>query len=404
MKEPGESRRWETMPFARPKFTVNEILRRYGADYSSVYKMNAQQRKVMRILSMCRTEALGGHLEICDNCCFERPVYNSCGERHCPSCQGKLARIWVKRRLDELINVHHFHCAFTVPAQLNVLAFRFPALFYDLLFKAAAAALLELTRKVYGGRPGMIGILHTWGQELWLHPHIHFIVTGGALSADRRSWTSAPTNYFLDVFELSPIFRKHLCARLRRAKFDYPGIAELIDDVEALNWNVYCEPPLAGPEKVVEYIGRYTHSVAISNWRIVDVSDSGKVTFTCKNYAKQVKDCPPPVEFRKLGAVEFIRRFMLHVLPKGFRKIRFYGILAGTERARNLEACERLLGKAPEPAVEDRTVPPGTPLPDDSPLLCPRCKSGCMQYYKELPANGRAPPVVQPYRRSRHAA
>ncbi len=395
------------MAGGRPQFTVNEILRRYGADYSRAYRMNAQQRKVMRILSMCRTEALGGHLEICDHCGFERPVYDSCGDRHCPSCQGKLARMWVKRRLDELINVHHFHCVFTVPAQLHHLAFRFPRRFYNLLFKSAAAALLETARQVYGGRPGVIAILHTWGQLLWLHPHVHFIVTGGALSDDRRRWTSAPSDYFLDVRELSALFRKRLCARLRRARLDHPGIGELIDEAEARDWVVYCKPPMTGPEKVVEYIGRYTHSVAISNWRILDVSDSGEVAFTWKDYANQVEGFPAPVKPTALGAVEFIRRFMLHVLPRGFRKIRFYGILAGTERARNLEACERLLGRAPEPSPETQTVlaeATETELPEDSPYLCPRCKIGCMQDYKTIPAGGRAPPVVHPFRRHRHAA
>jgi hypothetical protein len=395
------------MASGRPQFTVNEILRRHGAEYSRAYKMNAQQRKVMRILSMCRTEALGGHLEICDHCCFERPVYDSCGDRHCPSCQGKLARMWVKQRLDELINVHHFHCVFTVPEQLNDLAFRFPTRFYNLLFKSAAAALLEMSQRVYGGRPGVIAILHTWGQLLWLHPHVHFIVTGGALSADRQTWTSAPSGFFLDVCELSALFRKRLCARLRRARFDYPGISELIDKVAARDWVVYCEKPLAGPEKVVEYIGRYTHSVAISNWRILEVSDSGEVTFTWKDYARQLENRPAPVEHKTLGAVEFIRRFMLHVLPKGFRKIRFYGILAGAERAENLAACERLLGKAPEPAPELPQLSAeatGETLPEDDPYLCPRCRIGCMQNYKTIPASGRAPPVVQPFRRHRHAA
>jgi hypothetical protein len=303
---------------------------------------------------------------------------------------------------------------FTIPDTFNVLVPRNERVFYNILFKAAWQALKYLCGKRFGGEPGAIAVLHTWGQTLWLHPHVHMIVTGGALSNDRTNWASGSEEFLVDVFELSAEFRKRFCRLLRRAKLTFRGDAaryadpaafsEWLDHQEARDWVVFCKKPFSGPETVLEYISRYTHRVAVSNRRLLNVSDEGTVTLAYQDYRRMDAEGRPLQTSVDLGAEEFIRRFLQHVRPPGFRKIRAYGILAGSEKSAKLAACRELLGaeSAAEPAAED-----DGPAEDDSDCahVCPRCGQGRMRPSAPLPGSdpdyrrGRAPPPE-----ARHAA
>jgi hypothetical protein len=393
----------------RTEFDVGEIFRRWGPAYSRTHPMTAQQRKVMRILAMCRTSALGGHLERCDRCGRERPVYNSCGERHCPTCQGALARKWLERRLEDVLNTAYFHTIFTLPDTFDCLVAGNEATLYDLLLRAAADALKALAQKHLDGQPGIVAILHTWGQTLWLHPHVHCIVTGGALSADRRRWRSTGPTGLFDVYELSAAFRDRFCALLRRARLVFTAetghLAErtafegFVDGQQARDWVVYCKPPVAGPQQVLEYISRYTHRVAISNRRIVDVTDEGRVTFAYKDYADRDAAGNPRGKTLTLTAVAFIGRFLRHVLPRGFRKIRTYGILAGRDSQAKLAASRALLG----PVEQPETVSEADDAPSSAAECCPHCGGNSMRRVATLHPQ-RAPPVVLPWTKPGEAA
>lgn len=382
---------------------VGEIIRRFGAAYTCSRPVSAWHRRVLRALAACRTAALGGHLERCEACSFERPVYNSCGNRNCPTCQGKLSRKWLSGRMADLLNTPYFHCVFTLPDAFNVLAGYNASVLYGLLFKAASETLKAMARKhLDGGQLGMIGVLHTWGQTLWLHPHVHFVVTGGALSADRSSWFSTGPDFLFDVYEMSGAFRKRFCALLRKATLDFSGEASHLADPgrfeafvaeqEARGWVVYCKKPFAGPRQVLAYIARYTHRVAISNRRIVDVAEDGTVTFDYKDYSADSGRAP--TRRMRLSAVEFIGRFLRHILPRGFRKIRAYGLLAGANKAEKLAAARALLGPTPDleqDCTEEREDDP------PSQALCPQCGRGIMRRHREL-LPGRAPPVIRPWK------
>jgi len=365
-------------------------------------------------LSACRTADLGGHLEKCDACAYEHPVYNSCGSRHCPMCQGKLARRWLKKRMDELLPTPYFHCVFTIPDTFNVLVPCNERVFYGLLFKAAWQSLKYLSKKHLGGEPGVIAVLHTWGQTLWMHPHIHCVVTGGALSADRKRWVSSGSEFLFDVFELSAEFRKRFCRLLRRAKLSFGGAAsaysdpaafeELVASQEARDWVVYCKKPFAGPETVLEYISRYTHRVAVSNRRLLDVADDGTVTLAYQDYRRTDAEGRPLQTSMELCAEEFIRRFLQHVLPPGFRKIRMYGLVAGSEKHAKLAACRTLLGAEPGTAP-DAGQDDSTEGDADHEHLCPRCGKGHMQLSGPLPGAQSAPESrAPPHREVRDAA
>ena len=393
----------------RTEHDVGEILRRHGREYSRSHPVSARQRRVMQPLASCRTAELGGHLERCDGCGHERPVYNSCGDRHCPKCQGAAARKWLDARLGELLPVPYFHCVFTIPDSLNVLVPRNERVFYGLLFRAASAALRHLARRHFGGDLGVVAVLHTWGQTLWLHPHIHCIITGGALSRDRSRWVSWSSRFLFDVAELSGEFRRRFCRLLRRAALtldatqgspaDASTVEELITEAESQYWTVYCKKPFSGPADVLRYVSRYTHRVAISNRRIQAVSNDGTVTFSYKDYRDKDVLGRPRQKSMTLSATEFIGRFLRHVLPRGFRRIRSYGILAGRERAAKLAACREILG--PTAAVEQD--PTAAVCPDTA--RCPACGNGMMLRVLLLHPQ-RGPPVVLPWTRSgvAHAA
>jgi hypothetical protein len=345
----------------------------------------------MEALASCRTSSLGGHLERCGQCGFEQPVYNSCGNRNCPTCQGKLARKWLSARLADLLNTSYFHCVFTIPDTFNVLVPYNETVIYNLLFKAASGTLKHFAKRDLGGQPGMVGVLHTWGQTLWLHPHVHFLMTGGALSDDHARWRSTGPDFLFDVYQLSADFRKRFCKLLRRARLVFRGDSEsyadrtvfeaFVSGQEARPWIVYAKKPFSGPAQVLEYISRYTHRVAISNRRIIDVSADGEIAFTWKDYRSAPPDGPAPERIMQLGAIKFIGRFLRHILPRGFRKIRSYGILAGKNRTEKIAAARVLLGPAelPETSGEDT----------DSPELCPECGEGTMKPFASIPS---APP------------
>ena len=385
---------------SRTEFSVGGIMHDWGAEYCRTHSVSSAHSRVLKALAACRTAALGGHKEQCDRCGFERPVYNSCGNRHCPLCQGKLARRWLKRQMADLLPVAYFHVIFTVPDTLNLLVPGNERLFYALLFRAARQALLHLAKKYLGGEPGMIAVLHTWGQNLWLHPHLHFIVTGGALSADRKRWVSTGDQCLFDVHEISAEFRDRFCRLLRRVPLrfggrsahlqDPPAFEAFVKRLEARSWVVFSKKPFAGPEKVLEYISRYTHRVAIANRRITGVDADGRVHFTYKDYSDKSHGDQPPEKPMDLPAAEFIRRFLLHVLPAGFRKIRFSGFLGGPERSAKLAACRALLPATPPPQAGAAKAAESA---DPDPLQCPCCGKGTMRPTEPLPA-GQSPLIV----------
>jgi hypothetical protein len=345
----------------------------------------------MHAIESCRTAALGGHVERCDACGFERIAYNSCRNRHCPKCQALAKALWREARRAELLPVRYFHVVFTLPHDLNPLAQANKDAIYALLFQAAADTLKTFGRdpRHLGGKIGFTALLHTWDQQLHYHVHLHCVVPGGALSPDGATWLSAHGDYLFPVKALSLVFRAkfieglHECADNGRLAFpQQPDALDiLVERLWSVDWVVYCKPPFAGPEKVLDYLSRYTHRVAISNHRLVDVAE-GRVTFRYRDRrdGDTVKLCT-------LTPDEFIRRFLLHVVPKGFKRIPHYGFLAGKAKARDLPRCRALLG-----------VPPQLPKPTDratQELLleltgfdltqCPHCHEGTMRFLGGLP-------------------
>jgi hypothetical protein len=336
-------------------------MRLYGPAYSQSHAMFKEQRRAMVAIASCRTAALGGHVEACERCSTERQAYNSCRDRHCPKCGGILTRKWLAEQLGDLLPVTYFHSVFTLPSSFNILVPRNEKTIYNALFAAATDTLKALAWRYWQAEPGIIAVLHSWGQTMMLHPHIHCIVTGGGLSIDGSGWVRNPSDSFLfDVHECSNEFRKRFCRQLRRGhgEMTFSGdtaayacvdaFAGFIAEQEARDWVVYTQPPAAGEAVALRYLSRYVHRVAISNSRILDLSADGMVTFDYKDYAT-VDAAGVPVHKRMtLSAVEFIGRFLRHVLPDNFRRIRHYGILAPAGKADRLARIRQML-KADEP-------------------------------------------------------
>lgn len=374
---------------------VGEIFRTFGAAYRAKYNLPTQHRKVMSAIEKCRTSALGGHLDKCNTCGYERPSYNSCGNRHCPQCGALAKEAWVQARLDELLLATYFHVVFTIPHQLNYLALINQKVIYDILFRAAAETLLVLGAdpKHVGGQIGFIAVLHTWGQTMIDHPHLHCLVPGGGLSPDGRTWLlpkkmTKNKAFFVHVNILSDLFKKKFLAYLKHAyqegQLKFVGKIEslgeessfraLINKLYKKGWVVYCKSPFSGPKKVVEYLARYTHRVAISNYRIVKV-EGDEVTFKWRDYRDGHKE-----KLMTLGALEFIRRFMLHVLPKRYYRIRYYGIFSSRNRKTKLVKCQQLLGspdtKTTEAAESLEWEGVLAEILGYEPKRCPQCKEG----------------------------
>jgi hypothetical protein len=372
---------------ARPGLEVADIFRDHGPAWRRAHAghVSLGQLKVMSAIAACRTAALGGHVEACEDCAHTRIAYNSCRNRHCPKCQGAAARGWLADREAELLPVPYFHVVFTLPAALADLAYLNKAVIYDLLFKASAETTLTIAAdpKHLGARIGLTAVLHTWGSAMTHHPHVHMIVPGGGLSPDGTRWIACRPKFFLPVRILSKLFRRLLLDRLATAhaaghlRF-FGGHADLTDPkafaaflapLRKTKWFVYAKRPFAGPEAVLAYLARYTHRVAISNSRLIRADDSG-VTFTWKDYRVEGR---ARCKTMTLVIDEFIRRFLLHVLPRGFHRIRHYGLFAHSGRATNLTRARALLG-AREPPCETVTADPtGAPAPPRLAQPCPCC-------------------------------
>jgi putative transposase/transposase-like zinc-binding protein len=353
---------------ARPALEVADIFRDHGSAWREANRghVSLAQMKVMSAIESCRTAALGGHVARCEDCAHTAIAYNSCRNRHCPKCQGAAAREWLAEREAELLPVPYFHIVFTLPAALQHIAYTNKAMIYDLLFKASAETMLTIAAdpKHLGARIAITSVLHTWGSAMTHHPHVHMIVPGGGLSPNGEHWIAAKPNFFLPVLVLSKLFRRLLLEKLVAAhtagKLVFFGehahlagdkaFAAFLAPLKRTKWFVYCKRPFAGPKAVLAYLSSYTHRVAISNRRLI-VADANSVTFKVKDYRIEG---PGRYTTMTLATGEFIRRFLQHVLPKGFHRIRHYGLLAGTAKAERLAKARNLLvAPATEPEVNE---------------------------------------------------
>jgi len=389
----------------RPSLEVADIFRAVGDSYRAAQAghLNLAQLKVMSAIRNCRTAALGGHLEACEDCGHLRIAYNSCRNRHCPKCQGVAARQWLAAREADLLPVGYFHVVFTVPAEVADIAFHNKAVVYDLLFQAASETMVTIAAdpRHLGVRIGITAVLHTWGSAMTHHPHIHMIVPGGGISLDRERWVSSRAGFLLPVRVLAKLFRRLFLAKLQqlqaagRLQFfgDHAGLSDRraflrhLAPLRKKKWVVYAKPPFAGPEAVLAYLSRYTHRVAISNRRLISFTETG-VTFRYKDYRRDGTDRQRTMT---LSPDEFIRRFLLHVLPKGFHRIRHYGLLASACRKANVALARQLLA-VPPPAEPEEPAPPPDPRPP-----CPCC-GGRMVVIEIFQRAGqaRAPPASLP--------
>jgi hypothetical protein len=385
----------------RPQFEVADVFRCYGTDYRQEHgaSMSMAQHRVMSAIENCRTAALGGHLEQCDQCGHQRNAYNSCGDRHCPKCQSLARAHWIQDRQAELLNTEYFHVVFTVPEQIATIAYQNKRELYGILFRAVADTLRTIAAdpKHLGAEIGFFAVLHTWGSTLLHRPHLHCVVPGGGLSRDGTQWISCQTGFFLPVQVLSRLFRRLFLEYLVKAfdagKLEFFSSLESLRDrcsfldylapLRAAEWVVYAKRPFAGPEQVLDYVGRYTHRVAISNNRLLDVSE-GKVSFRYKDYRHGAQQ-----KTMTLEAEEFIRRFLLHVLPEGFQRIRYYGLLANRYREQKLARCRELLDM-PTPERQASEVSKDyreryEQLTGSSLWECPVCHQGRMLVIETLP-------------------
>jgi hypothetical protein len=366
---------------SRPTVEVADIIRAQGDNFIDSYRdrIQFQQLKVMQAIRHCRTAALGGHIDACPRCGGDKTIsYNSCRNRHCPKCQTQARQRWIEARKQELLETRYFHVVFTLPHQLHTLILQNEAELYGLLFRTVAETLLEVARNPdhLGAEIGFFGILHTWGQNLLFHPHIHCVIPGGGLAPDHANWIHPQYPFFLPVKALSKVFRGKFVAGLkyanRQGRLIFAGAIQRLAEPKCFaaflrtlfrqEWVVYAKPAFGGPEQVLRYLGRYTHRVAISNHRLVSF-DGNQVTFRWKDYARGNKQ-----RLMRVSAAEFIRRFLVHVLPKGFVRIRHFGFMANSQRSTSLELCRKLLGMPPVlPSTETASANSG--------WLCPVCRA-----------------------------
>jgi hypothetical protein len=372
----------------RPRLEVADVFHHHGAAWrkANAGHVSLGQLQVMSAIESCRSAALGGHVERCQDCGHSRISYNSCRNRHCPKCQGAAAKDWLAARQADLLPVGYFHLVFTLPAEIALIAYQNKAVVYDLLFRTAAETLLTIAAdpRHLGARIGFTAVLHTWGSAMTHHPHLHMIVPGGGISRDGRRWVSCRPGFFLPVRVLSRLFRRLFLAGLADAhaagRLAFFGDLDGLRDREAFaaylaplrkkNWFVYAKPPFAGPEAVLAYLARYTHRVAISNSRLVALDERG-VTFRYKDYRRNGQ-----ARYRTmtLAPDEFIRRFLLHVLPKGFHRIRHYGLLASATCKTNIARARELIA-APPPASDppEHDADPTAGAAADHRPPCPCC-------------------------------
>jgi len=376
---------------------VADLVRLYGERLRQQHRLSQRQQAALTALVRCRTAALGGHRYRCVQCGEETILYNSCRDRHCPKCQGAERARWLAARREELLPVPYFHVVFTLPASLRPWARRHPTAIYGLLLRSAAAALLELAAdpRHLGARVGILAVLHTWTQRFALHPHAHSIVPGGGLSPDRQQWIAARKGFLLPVRVLSRRFRalfldgfETACKRgdLGHVEGGSQEVAQLQSRLRKKEWVVYSQPPFGGPDRVLKYLARYTHRVAISNPRLRRL-EGDTVVFTVKDRSTG-KECE-----ERLDAVEFLRRFVQHILPRGFVRIRSYGWLAHRCRSKDLARCRAVLGaSAPEPGDRAVQAPEGAAAES---LRCRHCEEGRLAFVALLT------PLAEPLRLSR---
>ena len=371
---------------SRPSLEVADIFHRHGAAWraANAGHVSLAQLKVMAAIETCRTAALGGHVEACEDCGHSHIAYNSCRNRHCPRCQGAAAREWLAARQADLLPVGYFHVVFTLPGEIAGIAWQNKAVVYDLLFRAASEAMLTIAAdpRHVGARIGITAVLHSWGSAITHHPHVHMIVPGGGISLDGERWVSCRSGFLLPVRVLSRLFRRlfldqltelHTAGRLsffgeRVGLSDRRAFAAFLAPLKKKRWFVYAKPPFAGPEAVLAYLARYTHRVAISNSRLIALDQAG-VTFRCKDYRRDGRE---RYRTMTLEAGEFIRRFLLHVLPKGFHRIRHYGLFASAGRKANIARARQLLA-APQPEAECSGTGADAAAPSDWRRPCPCC-------------------------------
>ena len=373
----------------RPSLEVADIFRDYGPAWRDANRghVSLPQLKVISAIERCRTAALGGHVARCENgaCGHTLIAYNSCRNRHCPKCQGAQARDWLEAREAELLPVPYFHVVYTLPSQLRDIAYQNKRVVYDILMRAAADTTLAISAdpKRLGAKIGITSVLHTWGSALTHHPHVHMIVPGGGLSEDGSKWIASRGNFLVHVDVLKKMFRGKVLALLREAHADgklqffntHAGLADartfkrVLGPLHRIDWVVYCKPPFAGPEQVLRYLSRYTHRVAISNRRLVTADDGG-IAFRWKDYRIEG---PGRWKTMTLHPHEFIRRFLIHVLPKGFQRIRHYGLFANGNRKANIAKARELLGVAAPESQPDASATTEPDHPSALPRPCPCC-------------------------------
>jgi Putative transposase/Transposase zinc-binding domain len=393
---------------ARPTLEVADVIRSHGADFLARHGtwLSTEQRRTLRDLAACRTAVLGGHVEQCRDCGHQRIAYNSCRNRHCPKCQALSRAHWLDQEMKSLLPVPYYHVVFTLPREVAALALANPRVLYHALFQAPAATLRDVAAnpRHLGASLGVLLVLHTWGQNLSHHPHVHGVVTGGGLSCDAQGileasprWLSCRPGFFLPVRILSRVYRGKYLELLHQAWVEkelvFPGPLAALQETNAWAlwrqtlqtkaWVVYAKPPFGGPEQVLKYLARYTHRVAISNARLQKLED-GQVTFRYKDYADEHQS-----KTQTLTADEFLRRFVQHVLPRGFVKMRHYGLLANRRREERLTQCRTLLWVAWKMAVQQSLTAAAAVQPARAPT-CPPCGS-CRIAVRALPKEGSDP-------------
>ena len=393
----------------RPRPTVAGVIRSVIDEFleGDDPGLTPERRRTLDDLAACRTAALGGHVLECPECGHQQIAYNSCGNRHCPTCQATASARWLEARAGELLPVPYFHLVFTLPDALDSIALGNPRVVYDLLLRCAAETVLEVAADPdhLGARTGALAVLHTWGQALQFHPHVHCVVPGGGLSEDRTSWIGSRRDFFLPVRVLSRVFRGKFLAGLRAAyaagrlrlsgrRGDEVAAGEferLVSAAVRTDWVVYAKPPFGGPEVVLKYLARYTHRVAISDSRLLDFED-GVVRFRYKDYVHGDRK-----RVMALSASEFVRRLLLHVLPAGFARIRHYGLLSNRRRREDLAVCRELLGDGPaEPRPEETVEVPEGAESITPTRVCPNCGAGRMIVIAEFsPLASRAEIAVE---------
>jgi hypothetical protein len=394
-----------------PKRTLEiaDIFRKYGPEWrrDNAGHVSLGQLKVMSAIAACRTEALGGHVAACTKCNHQHIAYNSCKNRHCPKCQGPAARDWMAARVEDLLPVEYFHVVFTLPAEIARIAYWNKKAVYGLLFRASAktVATIAADPKRLGAKVGMTSVLHTWGSALTHHPHVHMIVPGGGLSPNGTRWVACKPGFFLHVRVLSRLFRRlfieglHALHRAGELAFfsDLPGLSDAnafaayLAPLRKEEWVVYAKPPFGGPEAVLAYLSRYTHRVAISNSRLIS-ADAETVAFRWKDYRIKTNDCRSVM---RLSTTEFIRRFLIHVLPDGFHRIRHYGLLASARRKTNIAKIRILIGAV---AATPLNEPPAEIIPLTLREPCPDC-GGLMRIIETF-KRGQRPQTRAPPRKA----